>query len=129
MSINSTLKMVVAFLNGYFSAMNLMKSSIIWDVMLCGPLKVSWRFGGKCCLFGLFFDPEDGGNMLVRDVEWLSTDHTALHPRRKGFAQSPPWEPQVLEAASCSENSERCTGLPNELLAETNRLGLNGDNW
>jgi hypothetical protein len=30
----------------------------------------------------LFFDPEDGGDMLLRNVGWLSTDYTALYPRR-----------------------------------------------
>jgi hypothetical protein len=27
-----------------------MKSSVIWYVMLCSPLKVSWCFRGMCCL-------------------------------------------------------------------------------
>jgi hypothetical protein len=30
----------------------------------------------------LFFDPEDGGDMFLRNVDLLSTDYTALHPRR-----------------------------------------------
>jgi hypothetical protein len=28
------------------------------------------------------FNPEDGGDMLLRNVDWLSTDYTALCPRR-----------------------------------------------
>jgi hypothetical protein len=28
----------------------IMKSSIFWDIMTCGPLKVNWRFGGTCRL-------------------------------------------------------------------------------
>jgi hypothetical protein len=30
----------------------------------------------------LFFDPEDGGGIFLRNVTWLSMDHTALYPRR-----------------------------------------------
>jgi hypothetical protein len=26
------------------------------------------------------FDPEDGGDMFRRNVDWLSTDYTALYP-------------------------------------------------
>jgi hypothetical protein len=31
---------------------------------------------------GLFFDPEDGGDMFLRNVGLLSTDYTALYPRK-----------------------------------------------
>jgi hypothetical protein len=34
-------------------------------------------------LLCLFFDPEDGGDMFLRNVGRLSTDYTALYPRRK----------------------------------------------
>jgi hypothetical protein len=33
-------------------------------------------------LLSLFFSPEDGSDMLLRNVGWLSTDYTALYPRR-----------------------------------------------
>jgi hypothetical protein len=29
-------------------------------------------------LFGLLFSPEDGGDMFLRNVWWLSTDYMAL---------------------------------------------------
>jgi hypothetical protein len=31
-------------------------------------------------LFDLFFDPEDGRDMFLRNVIWLSTDYTATYP-------------------------------------------------
>jgi hypothetical protein len=33
------------------------------------------------CLPGLFFDPEDGGGVFLRNVGWLSVDYTALYPK------------------------------------------------
>jgi hypothetical protein len=33
-------------------------------------------------LSGLFFSPEYGGYMFLRNVGWLSTDYTTLYPRR-----------------------------------------------
>jgi hypothetical protein len=60
-----------------------MKNSIFWDVTPCSPLKVSRRFGGTYHLHlqgqlaicfhagffvGLFFGPEDGGNMFLLNV-------------------------------------------------------------
>jgi hypothetical protein len=34
-------------------------------------------------LLGLFFDPDVGGDMFLRNVGWLPTDYTALCPRRR----------------------------------------------
>jgi hypothetical protein len=72
-----------------------MKSSVLWDLTLCSPLKFNQHFGGICCfhfqglrissacyllhdcfLPGLFYDPEDGGNIFLRNV------YTELYPRR-----------------------------------------------
>jgi hypothetical protein len=33
-------------------------------------------------LLGLFIDPEYGGDMLLRNVGWLSTDYAVLYPKR-----------------------------------------------
>jgi hypothetical protein len=41
-------------------------------------------YASCCFLLGLFVDPEDGGNMFLRNVSWLPADYTALHPRRYG---------------------------------------------
>jgi hypothetical protein len=32
-------------------------------------------------LLSLFFDPEGGGDISLRNFGWLSTDYTALYPR------------------------------------------------
>jgi hypothetical protein len=34
-------------------------------------------------LLGLFFDSEDGGEMFLQNVGWLSKDCTALYPRKQ----------------------------------------------
>jgi hypothetical protein len=90
-----------------------MKSTIFWDTTPCSPLNVNRRFGGTyrlhlqgrkissarnqresrwqaellslppAFLLIIFFHPEDGGDMLLRNVGWLSTDYTALYPRRQ----------------------------------------------
>jgi hypothetical protein len=89
-----------------------MKSSIFWKITPCSPLKVNRRFGGTRRLYlqgrrisrarnqsesrwqaelffhagfllGLFYDPEDGGDMFFRKVGWLSTGYAALYPRRQ----------------------------------------------
>jgi hypothetical protein len=35
-----------------------------------------------CFLLDLFFDPEDGGEMFLQNIGWLSMDYTALYPKR-----------------------------------------------
>jgi hypothetical protein len=34
-------------------------------------------------LRGLFFGPEDGGDIFLRDVDRLQTDYNALYPKRQ----------------------------------------------
>jgi hypothetical protein len=34
------------------------------------------------CKLGLFFDPENGGEMSLLNIEWFSTGYTALYSRR-----------------------------------------------
>jgi hypothetical protein len=77
-----------------------------WDITPCSPRKVNRPFGRTCryhiqgrrisrarnqressgkqkawYLARLFFDPEDGSNMLLQNAGWLSTDYTALYIR------------------------------------------------
>jgi hypothetical protein len=33
-------------------------------------------------LLAVFFDPENGGDMFLRNIGWLSTDYTASYARR-----------------------------------------------
>jgi hypothetical protein len=62
----------------------------IYQTILRPRKLVSRMVGGRALLatcfhigllFGLLFDPEDGGNMFPRNVGWLLTDYTELHPR------------------------------------------------
>jgi hypothetical protein len=36
-------------------------------------------------LFSFFFEPEDGGDIFLRNIGWLSTDYTVLYLRRQNF--------------------------------------------
>jgi hypothetical protein len=86
------------------------KSCIFWDITPCHPLKANRCFGGThhllkmeaicssetstdfhrlaICFYAgillrLFFDPEDGGDIFLRNIGWLSADYTTLYPRRQ----------------------------------------------
>jgi hypothetical protein len=70
-----------------------MKSSIFWDITPCSALKDSRRFGETYLIFGfplpggfllgLLLNPEDGGDIFLQNVGCLSTDYTALYPKRQ----------------------------------------------
>jgi hypothetical protein len=72
-----------------------MKRDIFWDMMPCSALKVNRRFGATCLLHlqlealhtassfhGLFFYPEDSGDIFLRNIGLLSKDYTALYPEQ-----------------------------------------------
>jgi hypothetical protein len=39
-----------------------------------------------CCLRYASFYPEDGGEILPRNVGWISLDYTALNPPKQNFS-------------------------------------------
>jgi hypothetical protein len=71
-----------------------MEIFIFWSITLCSPFKVNRRFGrtydlhlATCIhagsLLDLYFHPEDGDDMSLWNVGWLSAEYTALYPRRQ----------------------------------------------
>jgi hypothetical protein len=42
-------------------------------------------------LLGLIFNPEDGGDMILRNVGWCSADYNVLYPRRQN-----PFNPRIF---------------------------------
>jgi hypothetical protein len=93
--------------------------------MLCSPLRVNRCFGGTCRLhfhgrrvsqarnqhetgtkqsrlfagffLDLLFNTEDGGNMFLWNVGWLSPDYRALYLRRQNSSLQPLREHQILQ--------------------------------
>jgi hypothetical protein len=55
-----------------------MKSIIFWDATPYSLLPLSYLL----VLAEIFFDPEDGGDMFLRNVGCISTDYTASHLRK-----------------------------------------------
>jgi hypothetical protein len=94
----------------YFSTSLILKSSVFWDITVCGLMKINQRFGGTCrldhqgrrikqartqkeaCskqslihagfLHDLLFRPGDGDDIFLRNVSWLSPACSVLCPRR-----------------------------------------------
>jgi hypothetical protein len=51
-----------------------MKSAIFWGIMPCSPFEaepLATCFNAGF-LLGIFFDPEDGGDIFLRNIGWLS---------------------------------------------------------
>jgi hypothetical protein len=72
------------------------KSSILWYTTPYCPVKFYRHFKGLCrkqiaaycmlhagLLLGLLFDPEDGGDMFLRNVSWLSPGYKTFYPRKQ----------------------------------------------
>jgi hypothetical protein len=97
-----------------------MKGSFFWDVMPCSLLKVKRYFGGTCLsylkpsyllhacfLLDLFIDSEDGGDMFIRNFNFLSTEYTELYSRRQNSSTSKlaqgsvQWQTYVNMAKKC----------------------------
>jgi hypothetical protein len=52
-------------------------------------------FSFVCCLLGLLFCHEDGGNLFSLNIGELQLDCTAIHPRRWPSSYSTLGEPQI----------------------------------
>jgi hypothetical protein len=56
---------------------------IFWDATPCSPIE----FNFAClllladCFHGLLFEPENGGDIFLRNVSEILLDYTAIHPR------------------------------------------------
>jgi hypothetical protein len=44
------------------------------------------KAGRASFLLGIFFDPEVGCDMFLRNIDRLSADYTKLNPRRQNFS-------------------------------------------
>jgi hypothetical protein len=63
-------------------------------------------------LLELFFDPEDGGNMFLRNVDWLSPDYTTVYPSHRcenlrSYKESSHAEPTIYTELSLSRYSHQ----------------------
>jgi hypothetical protein len=88
-----------AFLECYY----LLQKKVLWsfwDINPCSPLKCQPMFRRKIST------PYSGsknkptkkyGYVFLRNL-WLSTDYTALYPRRYNSSQPPLWEPEILRS-------------------------------
>jgi hypothetical protein len=47
-------------------------------------------------LLALFFGPEEGDDMFLRNIDWSSTDYTAWYLRRQKSSYPPLWEPRFF---------------------------------
>jgi hypothetical protein len=65
----------------------IMKSSVFSNITPCSPLEFATCFLAGF-LLGLFLDPENGSDMFLRNVAWLSMDYTTLYPRRQNTSYS-----------------------------------------
>jgi hypothetical protein len=73
----------------------IMKSYTFWDITLCSPLKMNWRFGETFPILLQGFRVRQKGLqseaktwLLLRNLGWLSTEYLALYSRRQNFSQT-----------------------------------------
>jgi hypothetical protein len=74
--------------------------------MLCSPLKPTdvseehIALLATCFqagfLLGLYFEPEDEGDIFLRNVGWFSKD-CMVYPGKQDYSEPPLWEPKNLQ--------------------------------
>jgi len=64
------------------------KILVFWVVMPCSDVAGYQRFTGLCWLQLQFARPEDGGNIVIRNVGTLQQHYTVSHPRRPRLKSS-----------------------------------------
>jgi hypothetical protein len=88
------------------------RSSLLQDILACNLLRVNQCFGEifrldlqvlLTAVFTLvsfldFFNPEDVGDIFLRNDGWLSVVSMALYPRSQNSSYPPFSEPQMLHA-------------------------------
>jgi hypothetical protein len=69
-------------------------TALLWSYPISGIYRrvLCWKLNHFPCyllhdgfLRGICFDPEDGCDMFLRNIGWLSTDYTAPYPRRQNL--------------------------------------------
>jgi hypothetical protein len=68
-------------LEGEFVDITKNKKNSAWKQVANRALFAATRFQASFFL-GLYFDTEDGDDMFLRNIRWLSTDYIVLYSRR-----------------------------------------------
>jgi hypothetical protein len=71
-----------SFFLGYNAMQSVESDSYLWARRRSQARHQHWYLFRAGILLVLFFNPEVGGDMFLRNVGWLSTDYTALYPKR-----------------------------------------------
>jgi hypothetical protein len=100
------------------------KSSIFLDIALV----LRWK---SINVLEEPLNPEDGGDLLLRNVYWLSPDYTELHPRGENSSQASLREPQTQFGCNNKHRGEfaikvsRSVNLLNPIFSDSIRKKVN----
>jgi hypothetical protein len=101
----------------------------IWNILPKTKIRqlMTSKLGSACrwlhagFLVGFFFNPENGGDMFLRNVSRFSTNYTALYPRRQKSSIS------VKTQSNCVQNGV-CSWCMFRLWQHSPRIWLSGKN-